>query len=68
MPRAVAELTERRENSRYLPGIRLEDGVQPVLLDLARQAPEAELIALALPAAAYAETVAALRLRARTRS
>ena len=58
----VVELTERRENSRYLPGIRIEDGVQPVLLDLARQAPQAELIALALPAAAYAETVGALRL------
>ena len=60
---AVAELSERRENHRYLPGIRIADGVQPVLLDLARQAPEAELIALALPAAAYAETAAALRLR-----
>ncbi len=59
----VAELTERRENSRYLPGIRLEDGVRPVLLDLARQVPEAELVALALPAAAYAATAAALRLR-----
>ncbi|MDX6596759.1 MAG: glycerol-3-phosphate dehydrogenase [Gaiellales bacterium] len=62
-PHAVAELTTRRENTRYLPGIRLEDGVQPVLLDLPRQAPEAELIALALPAAAYAETAALLRLR-----
>jgi glycerol-3-phosphate dehydrogenase (NAD(P)+) len=61
--RAVAELQARRENSRYLPGIRLEDAVQPVLLDLARQAPEAELIGLALPARAYAETAAALRLR-----
>ncbi|MEA2783839.1 MAG: glycerol-3-phosphate dehydrogenase, partial [Rhodospirillaceae bacterium] len=62
-PHAVAELTTTRENTRYLPGIRLEDGVQPVLLDLPRQAPEAELIALALPAAAYAETAALLRLR-----
>ena len=62
-PRAVAELSERRENHRYLPGIRIADGVQPVLLDLARQSPEAELIALALPAAAYAEAAAALRLR-----
>ena len=62
-PRAVAELTEQRENSRYLPGIRLEDGVRPVLLELERQAPEAELIALALPSAAYAETAAALRLQ-----
>ena len=33
--------------------------MQPVLLDLARQAPEAELVALALPAAAYAATAAA---------
>ena len=57
----VAELKERRKNSRYLPGARIEDGVRPCL-DLARQAPEAELIALALPAAAYAETAAALRL------
>ena len=60
---AVAELTARRENRRYLPGIRLEDGVQPVLLDLAGQAPAAELIALALPSAAYAATAAALQLR-----
>jgi glycerol-3-phosphate dehydrogenase (NAD(P)+) len=62
-PLAVAALREQRENRRYLPGIPLEEGVQPVLLDLARQAPEAELIALALPAAAYAETAEALRLR-----
>ena len=62
-PRAVAELSERRENRRYLPGIRLDDGVRPVLLDLAAQVPEAEVVALALPAAAYAETAAALRLR-----
>ena len=34
-----------------------------MLLDLARQAPEADLVALALPASAYAETAAALRLR-----
>jgi len=61
--RAVAELAERRENRRYLPGVRLADGVQPVLLDLPRQAPEADLVALALPAAAYAETAAALHLR-----
>ena len=60
---AVAELGERRENHRYLPGIRIADGVQPVLLDLPRQSPEAELIALALPAAAYAEAAEALRLR-----
>jgi len=60
---AVAELSERRENHRYLPGIRIADGVQPVLLDLPRQSPEAELIALALPAAAYAEAAEALRLR-----
>ena len=60
---AVAELTARRENHRYLPGIRLEDSVQPVLLDLPRQAPAAELIALALPSAAYAEAAAGLRLR-----
>jgi glycerol-3-phosphate dehydrogenase (NAD(P)+) len=59
---AVAELTERRASSRYLPGIRLEDGVRPVLLDLARQVPEAELVALALPAAAYAATAAQLTL------
>jgi len=58
---AVSELTERRENPRYLPGIRIGEGVQPVLLDLARQAPQADLIALALPAAAYAVTAAALR-------
>ena len=57
------ELTQRRENPRYLPGIRLADGVHPVLLDLARQSPEADLIALALPAAAYAETSAALEPR-----
>jgi glycerol-3-phosphate dehydrogenase (NAD(P)+) len=60
---AVAELAARRENPRYLPGIRLEDVVRPVLLDLETQAPAAELIALALPSAAYAETAAALRLR-----
>jgi glycerol-3-phosphate dehydrogenase (NAD(P)+) len=60
---AVDALSERRENSRYLPGIRIADGVQPVLLDLPRQSPEADLIALALPAAAYAETAAALRPR-----
>ena len=60
---AVSQLTQRRENPRYLPGIRLADGVQPVLLDLARQSPEADLIALALPAAAYAETSAALEPR-----
>src|SRR3954447_5765100 len=62
-PRAVAELTTRRENTRYLPGIRLEDGVHPVLLDLESQVPEAELIALALPSAAYAETASRLHLR-----
>src|SRR4051794_34846309 len=62
-PQAVADLTARRENTRYLPGVRLEDAVRPVLLDLARQAPEAELLALALPSAAYAETAALLRLR-----
>jgi glycerol-3-phosphate dehydrogenase (NAD(P)+) len=61
--RAVAELTATRENSRYLPGTRLEDGVRPVVLDLALQVPEAELIALALPAAAYADIAAALRPR-----
>jgi glycerol-3-phosphate dehydrogenase (NAD(P)+) len=60
---AVSDLALRRENPRYLPGIRLADGVQPVLLDLARQSPEADLIALALPAAAYAEASAALQLR-----
>jgi glycerol-3-phosphate dehydrogenase (NAD(P)+) len=60
---AVSELASVRENRRYLPGIRLEDAVQPVLLDLARQAPAADLIALALPSAAYAETAAELRLR-----
>jgi glycerol-3-phosphate dehydrogenase (NAD(P)+) len=60
---AVSQLTQRRENPRYLPGIRLANGVHPVLLDLARQSPEADLIALALPAAAYAETSAALELR-----
>jgi glycerol-3-phosphate dehydrogenase (NAD(P)+) len=59
----VEELAARRENPRYLPGIRLEDAVQPVLLDLEAQAPAAELIALALPSAAYAETAAALQLR-----
>ena len=57
------ELAERRENRRYLPGVRLADGVRPVVLDLASQVPEAELVALALPAAAYAETAAGLRLR-----
>jgi glycerol-3-phosphate dehydrogenase (NAD(P)+) len=62
-PRVVEELTERRENHRYLPGIRLADGVEPVLLDLASQAPGADLVALALPASAYAETAAALELR-----
>ncbi len=60
---AVADLIAHRENRRYLPGVPLAHGVQPVLLDLAAQAPEAELIALAVPAAAYAETAAALRLR-----
>jgi glycerol-3-phosphate dehydrogenase (NAD(P)+) len=59
---AVAELTERRASSRYLPGIRLEDGVRPVLLDLARQVPDAELVALALPAAAYAATAAQMKV------
>ncbi len=34
-----------------------------MLLDLERQVPEAELIALALPSAAYAETAARLRLQ-----
>jgi glycerol-3-phosphate dehydrogenase (NAD(P)+) len=62
-PAAVAELTERRESSRYLPGIRLEEGVRPAQLDLARQVPAAELVALALPARAYAATAAALKLR-----
>jgi glycerol-3-phosphate dehydrogenase (NAD(P)+) len=62
-PQVVSELVASRENSRYLPGIRLEDGVRPVLLDLERQAPEAELIALALPSAAYAATAAALHPR-----
>jgi glycerol-3-phosphate dehydrogenase len=62
-PQAAAELAERRENRRYLPGARLAEGVRPVVLDLAAQAPQAELVALALPAAAYAETAAALRLR-----
>ena len=57
------DLTKRRENSRYLPGARLEDGVRPVLLDLAAQSPEADLIALAVPAAAYAAIAGALRLR-----
>jgi glycerol-3-phosphate dehydrogenase (NAD(P)+) len=60
---AVGELSERRENRRYLPGVRIAGGVQPVLLDLVRQSPEADLIALALPAAAYAEAAAALRPR-----
>ncbi len=36
---AVAELASRRENSRYLPGVRIENGVRPMLLDLARQSP-----------------------------
>ena len=60
---AVAQLGESRENTRYLPGIRLEDAVRPVLLDLAEQTPRAELIALALPSAAYAATAAGLRLQ-----
>ena len=59
----VAQLAESRENTRYLPGIRLEDAVRPVLLDLAEQTPRAELIALALPSAAYAATAAGLRLQ-----
>ena len=52
---AVAQLAESRENTRYLPGIRLEDAVRPVLLDLAEQTPRAELIALALPSAVLGE-------------
>jgi glycerol-3-phosphate dehydrogenase (NAD(P)+) len=36
--------------------------VRPVLLDLARQVPAAELVALALPARAYAATAAQLKL------
>ena len=60
---AAADLAERRENRRYLPGVRIEDAVSPIALDLARQAPDAELVALALPAAAYAATAAALELR-----
>jgi glycerol-3-phosphate dehydrogenase (NAD(P)+) len=58
---AVLELTSKRENSRYLPGVRLETGVRPILLDLRSQSRAAELIALAVPAAAYAGTAAALR-------
>ena len=60
---AAADLAERRENRRYLPGVRIEDAVAPVPLDLARQVPEADLVALAVPAAAYAATAAQLRLR-----
>ena len=52
-----------RENRATCRASALEDGVTPVLLDLPRQAPGRDLIALALPAAAYAETAAALRLR-----
>jgi glycerol-3-phosphate dehydrogenase (NAD(P)+) len=60
---AAGELALRRENHRYLPGIRIEDGVAPVPLDLARQAPAAELIALALPSSAYAAIAEDLELR-----
>jgi glycerol-3-phosphate dehydrogenase (NAD(P)+) len=60
---AAAEMAARRENRRYLPGLRIEDAVSPVPLDLARQVPVAELVALALPAATYAATAAALDLR-----
>jgi glycerol-3-phosphate dehydrogenase (NAD(P)+) len=62
-PQAASELASLRENSRYLPGIWIEDAVAPVPLDLARQAPAADLIALALPSAAYAATAASLELR-----
>ncbi|MDX6621187.1 MAG: glycerol-3-phosphate dehydrogenase [Gaiellales bacterium] len=65
-PQAASDLASRRENTRYLPGIRIEDTVAPVPLDLARQAPVADLIALALPSAAYAATAAALELRPAT--
>jgi glycerol-3-phosphate dehydrogenase (NAD(P)+) len=61
---AAAEIARSRENHRYLPGIRIEDGVEPVPLDLARQAPAADLVALALPSSAYAATAAVLELRA----
>jgi glycerol-3-phosphate dehydrogenase (NAD(P)+) len=62
-PQAASEIAARRQNERYLPGLRIEDAVDPVPLELARQAPAADLIALALPASAYAATAAVLELR-----
>ncbi|HEY3613496.1 MAG TPA: NAD(P)H-dependent glycerol-3-phosphate dehydrogenase [Gaiellales bacterium] len=63
-PKAAAEIAQRRRNERYLPGFTIEDAVEPVPLELARQVPAAELVALALPSSAYAATAAALDLRA----
>jgi glycerol-3-phosphate dehydrogenase (NAD(P)+) len=60
---AIADLVRRRENRRYLPGVRLEDAVRPAPLELELQSPEADLVALALPSAAYADAAARLRLR-----
>ena len=56
-PRPSPSSPSGARTRRYLPGIR-HRGRRPRRspLDLARQAPEAELVALALPAAAYAAT------------
>ena len=38
-----------RENARYLPGVPLEAGVEPVGLDLTRQSRSSDLVAVAVP-------------------
>jgi glycerol-3-phosphate dehydrogenase (NAD(P)+) len=56
--RARAELEQRRENVRYLPGRRLPAGVQ-VIADVAQAVAERALVVLALPSASVRVTAQA---------
>src|SRR4051794_19347799 len=57
------ELSEARVNRRYLPGVELEEGVEPVALDLPAQSAATDLVVLALPSRSFPDVCSALRPR-----
>lgn len=58
-PERIAELVETRENRRFLPGVRLPEGLVPEA-DLHHAVAPAECILVAVPSVAFAETLQAL--------
>jgi glycerol-3-phosphate dehydrogenase (NAD(P)+) len=58
-PERIAECRETRENRRFLPGIRLPEGLA-LEADLRRATESAECVLVAVPSVAFAETLEAL--------